>query len=126
MDAFDAPADQLRAWIRGLLSQATDHKVAEPTRAIMWNRTTLAADQEVEARAAESLVWALLEDPLRALGSRRPDTDAYFIGRTVFGVLNDALHAPVPPTLDELSFVEELCIAGVTALADAARDPGGK
>jgi AcrR family transcriptional regulator len=117
MAAVDDPVDQLRAWIRGLLSQATDPKVAEPTRAIMWNRTTLAADQESEARAAESLVWSLLTQPLEALGSRRPDTDAYFIGRTVFGVLNDALHASEPPALDDLSFVEELCIAAVTALA---------
>ena len=118
MEAFDDPADQLRAWIRGLLSQATDPKVAQPTRAVMWNRTTLAADQETEARAAESLVWSLLEPPLQALGSRRPETDAYFVGRAVFGVLNDALQAPEPPTLDDLSFVEELCLAAVTGSAD--------
>jgi hypothetical protein len=100
-----------------VLAQATKPEVADATRAITWNRTNLAIDQEGAARSAESLVWALLVDPLRTLGSRRPESDAYFIGRAVFGVMTDALWAPDPPTTEDLRFVEELCIAGVTALA---------
>jgi AcrR family transcriptional regulator len=117
MEGHDDPVDQIRTWIRGVLAQATDPKVAQPTRAITWNRSMLAVDQETAARSAESLVWALLVDPLRALGSGRPESDAYFIGRAVFGVMTDALWAPDPPSTSELAFVEEICIAGVTTLA---------
>jgi AcrR family transcriptional regulator len=118
MEGHDDPVDQIRTWIRGVLAQATDPKVAQPTRAIMWNRSMLAIDQESAARSAESLVWALLVEPLRALGSRRPDSDAYFVGCSVFGVMTDALWAADPPVADDLVFVEELCLAAVTALAD--------
>jgi AcrR family transcriptional regulator len=114
MDMFDDPLDQVRAWVRAVLSQGTDPKVAEPTRALTWSRNALAADRETAARQAESLVWALLERPLAVLGRRQPRQDAYLIGRLVFGVLTEVLWSDEPTTNDELEFVADFCIAAVT------------
>ncbi len=114
MAPFADPLDRVRAWVLAVLSQGTDPKVAEPTRALTWSRHGLAADQETAARQADSLVWALLEAPLAALGRPQPRQDAYLIGRLVFGVLTEVLWSDEPPTLDELDFVPAFCLAAIT------------
>jgi len=118
MATFDDPLDQVRAWVGAVLSQGTDPKVAEPTRALTWSRNALAADHETSARQAESLVWALLEAPLEALGRPHPRQDAYLIGRLVFGVLTEVLWSDEPTTNDELEFVTDFCLGAVTNQAD--------
>jgi AcrR family transcriptional regulator len=115
MAAFDDPAEQVRAWVRAVLSQGTDPKVAAPTRALTWNRNALDADRAVAARQAESLVWALLARPFAQLGSSEPQQDAYLVGRLVFGVLTDVLWSDEDTTLDDLDVVTEFCLAAVTA-----------
>jgi AcrR family transcriptional regulator len=115
MEAFaNDPVAQVREWTRAVLSQGTDPKVAEPTRAIAWNRNALAVDREAAARRAESMVWALLEAPVAALGSARPREDAYLIGQLVFAVLAEVLGSDEATTLDELEFVGDFCVAAVT------------
>ncbi len=114
MDMFDDPLDQVRAWVQAVLSQGTDPKVAEPTRALTWSRNALAADHETSARQAESLVWALLEQPLAALGRPHPRQDAYLIGRLVFGVLTEVLWSDEPTSNAELEFVTAFCLGAVT------------
>lgn len=113
MQAHDDPVDQIREWVAAVLTQATDPKVAEPTRAVAWNRNVLAADRESAARRAESLVWAQLVPPLTALGREHPRQDAYLIGKAVFGVLAEALWSDEPADRDELDFVADFCVAAV-------------
>jgi AcrR family transcriptional regulator len=115
MAAHDDPVDQIRAWVAAVFAQVTDPKVAEPTRAVAWNRNVLDADRESAARAVESLVWAQLEPPLAALGRAQPRQDAYLIGKLVFGVLTEALWSDEAPSEAELAFVADFCVAGVTA-----------
>jgi AcrR family transcriptional regulator len=121
MAAFEDPLDQVRAWVHAVLSQGTDPKVAEPTRAVAWNRNVLAADREDAARRAESLVWGLLVEPLTRLGRAEPRQDAYLIGRLVVGVLTDILWSDEPTTTDEVDVVADFCIAAVTMTR-----PGGR
>jgi AcrR family transcriptional regulator len=123
MAAFDDPLDQVRAWVGGVLSQATDPKVAEPTRAVAWNRNALAADRETAARQAESLVWALLERPLADLGCEQPRREAYLIGGLVLGVLTEVLWSDEATTSRELDFVADFCIAAVANRAGAQAGP---
>jgi AcrR family transcriptional regulator len=113
MDAVDDPAAKVRVWIRRVLLQATDEKVARPTRAVHWNRTVLAHDAEVAAARAERGVWALLVEPLRRLGAAAPEADAYFIGKLVFSVLVEMLWSAEPVPLDDLDHVEAFCLAAV-------------
>ena len=114
MAAFDDPFDQVRAWVHAVLAQGTDPKVAEPTRAVAWNRNVLAADREDAARRAESLVWGLLEAPLADLGRAEPRRDAYLIGRLVVGVLTDVLWSEEVITGDEVDQVADFCISAVS------------
>jgi AcrR family transcriptional regulator len=114
MASFDDPLEQVRAWVHAVLAQGTDPKVAEPTRAVTWNRNVLAADREDAARRAESMVWALLETPLGRLGRAEPRQDAYLIGRLVIGVLSDVLWSDEVITVDEVDLVADFCIAAVT------------
>jgi AcrR family transcriptional regulator len=114
MSLVDDPVDQVRAWIRGVLSQAADPAVAEPTRAVAWNRTVINSDAVEDARRAESMIWALLEKPFAALGVPEPANTAYLVGCMVFAVLNDGLWADPPPTLEDLAFVTDFVLASVT------------
>jgi len=122
MSGRDTPAEQVRAWIRGVLSQATDPEVAHATRAITWNGNALSGEADVEARRTSARVWEVLEAPLREAGSPDPARDSYLIGRLVFAVLFDALWAEEPPQAHDLAFVEEFCLAGLAAGASGASD----
>lgn len=113
MSLLDDPAARVRAWVRGVLSQAADPVVAEPTRAVAWNRTVINSEAVEDARRAESLIWALLEEPLAALGVAEPANEAYLVGCMVFAVLNDGLWADPPPTLDDLAFVTDFVLARI-------------
>jgi AcrR family transcriptional regulator len=114
MSLVPDPADQVRAWVRGVLSQVTDPAVAEPTRAVAWNRTVINSDAVEDARRAESMIWALLEEPFAALGVDEPANEAYLVGCMAFAVLNDGLWADPPPTLHDLAFVTDFVLARLT------------
>jgi AcrR family transcriptional regulator len=121
MARHDEPVDKVRAWVTGVLSQSTNRKVAEPTRAVIWNRNGVDVDAEDAARRADSMVWALLEAPLEELGSADPAGHAYLIGKLVVAVQVEALWADPPPTTDELAFVADFCLAAVTAHEGSSR-----
>ena len=109
------PERKVRIWVKGVLSQATDEKVARPTRAVSWNRGDLASEADGVVRRSDSMIWQLLEAPLAELGSNDPQRDAYLVGKLVFSVLIEALWADPPPTAEELEFVQDFCLAGVSA-----------
>jgi AcrR family transcriptional regulator len=113
MAALEEPVEQIRAWVAGVLAQATDPAVAAPTRAVAWNRGSIAAEADGLAREADRLSYHLLEAPLAALGRPDPAADAYLIGTLVFRVLTDALAADPPPTAADLAFVADFCLAAV-------------
>jgi AcrR family transcriptional regulator len=110
---IDDPREQIRVWIRGVLSQAADPAVAAPTRAVAWNRGALDAAADTDARGAEPMIWALLEAPFAALGAEDPPAAAYLTGRLVFAVLIDVLWAEPAPPLSDLDFVTSFVLARV-------------
>jgi AcrR family transcriptional regulator len=113
MGKAKAPADQIRVWIRGVLSQATDPAVAAATRAVVWNAETRAMGPAAAQAQSESLAWNLLVPALEALGRADPASDAYLVGKLVFGVLAEALWAEPPPTAEEVRPVEDFCLAAI-------------
>jgi AcrR family transcriptional regulator len=117
MAVVDDPAEKVRTWVRVVLQQALDPRIAEPTRAVTANRNVLVGQADSDARRAESLVWQLLIDPLTAAGCAEPRVSAYLIGKLTFAVMLEALWADDPPTDDEIGFVEDFCLA---ALPDPA------
>jgi AcrR family transcriptional regulator len=114
MSTVDDGAEKVRVWIRGVLSQAADPAVAQPTKAVAWNRTVIGTDAIEDSRRSEAMIWALLEEPLSELGVADPAREAYLVGCLVFAVLNDGLWADPAPTLDDLAFVTDFVLARVT------------
>lgn len=113
MASVVGPREQIRTWIRGVLSQAADPQIAAPTRAVAWNRGTLDAAADTDARGAEPMIWALLEAPFADAGVEDPSANAYLVGRLVFAVLDDVLWADPAPALSELAFVADFVLARV-------------
>jgi AcrR family transcriptional regulator len=89
------PASKLRAWVLGVLSQASNPAVARATRAVLWNRRQLPAGMGGQGRPGA--MDQLLVEPLRALGSVDPERDAAAISAVVFGRLDTFLWV-APPT----------------------------
>lgn len=109
------PLEKVRIWVRVVLHQAIDPRIAGPTRAVTANRNVLVGQADSDARRAESLVWELLVDPVSAIGCPDPRRRAYLVGKVTFAVMLEAMWADDPPTSDELRFVEDFCLAGLLA-----------
>jgi AcrR family transcriptional regulator len=110
MEKVEDPFDKIRAWIEGVLSQASIPSVARSTRAVMWNLRQLPAQTAGRARPAE--MDRLLVGPLKAVGSADPERDAEVISAMVFGRLDGFLWV-APPTDDDVAHVIGFCLAGI-------------
>lgn len=115
MAAVDDPAEKVRIWVRVVLQQAIDPRIAVPTRAVTSNRNVLVGQADSDARRAESLVWEMLVEPVAATGCSDPRRRAYLIGKVTFAVMLEALWTEETPSEDDLRFVEGFCLAGLAA-----------
>ncbi|MBV9484708.1 MAG: TetR/AcrR family transcriptional regulator [Frankiaceae bacterium] len=101
------PQGQLRRWVDGVLSQA-DGETGNRTLAVLWNGGEVAdaAGRHFAARP----VAALLREPLRALGSKRPELDAALVAHAVLGCLSDHLWERTRPSAAERKRILEFCL----------------
>ncbi|HEY6531729.1 MAG TPA: TetR/AcrR family transcriptional regulator [Acidimicrobiales bacterium] len=67
MDKADGPADEVAAWIRGMLVQAADPEAARRARPFVANLYRLAVSFPDEYRAARDSLIELLVEPVRHL-----------------------------------------------------------
>ena len=104
------PEDAVRRWITAVLSQAANPKVAERTRAVLWNLQQLPRDARGESMRPP--LADLLVEPLQELGSPDPERDAAVIGDIAFGRLDHHLWGP-KATERDVNHVVEFCLAGV-------------
>jgi AcrR family transcriptional regulator len=104
------PQDAVRMWIIAMLSQAANPKVAERTRAVVWNLQRL--PQETRGAPVRPQMARLLVDPLAELGSPDPERDAAVIADIAFGRLEHHLWGP-KATPDDVSHVIGFCLAAV-------------
>lgn len=107
------PAAQLRRWIEGVMSQASDPVVAEQTRAVLWNGSRV-GDQarEVAGSGYEPLTDLLLE-PLAALGSTDAARDAATIGHAAMGRMESLLWQRSSPSAADVDHLVRFCLAAV-------------
>ena len=101
MGGAATPADQVRAWIEGVLAQAADPRAARRTRPFVAGEDRLAERfPEDHAALADQLV-SLLVPPLTALAGGDPGDrarhDAEAVYRLTFATLRDHLLARRPP-----------------------------
>jgi AcrR family transcriptional regulator len=101
-----APAEQIRRWVEGVLSQARGD-VAETTLAVMVNAGGTTAGRMRQYPSADVLA-TLLVGPLSELGSTAPELDAAFVADGVIGRLNHLLWQRRAPTRAEVTRTVEL------------------
>ncbi len=103
------PIDQLRVWIRGVLSQARP-AVAAPTRAALAAFRLLPADSQVRQKPPAGM--DVLTEVLTRLGSSDPGRDANAIGLLTFGRLDQLLWSGPASKADE-EYVFDFCAAAL-------------
>lgn len=109
------PTGQIRRWIQGVMSQATDAEVAHSTRAVLWNGARVGDRSRPEGIAAYAELAGLLLHPLAAVGSGDPARDAATICEAVVGRMQAFLWRSRAPTRSDITHLVRFCMAGVTA-----------
>jgi AcrR family transcriptional regulator len=114
MDKEPAPADQVRRWVAGVLSQ-TAGTTAAATVAVLWNGSRFDAAVAPGSQSTTAPLAALLHEPLAALGSPAPELHASLVSQAVVGTVSQHLWARTQPTRREVDQITRFCLAAVGA-----------
>jgi hypothetical protein len=119
-------ADRLRAWIEGVLAQATNTAAAARTRPWVLSEQHLSAVFSEEQQSSVDLLIGLLHEPVRGL-RRGPGTSsseqvaflATMVYRLTFATLRAHLAAGTKPAKEEVALLVSFCLQGARS-----RSPG--
>lgn len=103
-----APEEQVRRWVEGVLAQSVDADVAATTLGVLWNSAGIA-----DPPAAARELATLLHEPFAALGSADPELHATLAAHALVGVLSDHLWRRSRPTRVETERVLDFCLGAV-------------
>lgn len=109
------PRAKVRRWVEGVMAQAADPAVAEPTRAVLWNGGRIGDRVRGTAGAGYEPLAELLRAPLAALGSADPDRDAAVAAHAVMGRMQEFLWRRERPTAPDIDHVVRFTLAAVGA-----------
>ncbi|MBO0854850.1 MAG: TetR/AcrR family transcriptional regulator [Nocardia sp.] len=109
MSRRSAPAERVREWVEGVLSQGVG-EVAANTRAVMWNAGGLAQGLVTGPAPANARLATLLHEPFAELGCAEPESDALLAAHATVGALSDALWHRVDPTPADIDRVTAFCL----------------
>ncbi|HEY6428418.1 MAG TPA: TetR/AcrR family transcriptional regulator [Acidimicrobiales bacterium] len=114
------PPDQVRAWIEGVLAQASNAAVATRTRPWALSEQRLAELFPREHEASVELLIDLLREPIARLQGRgkkaAPGQDApTLVYQLTFAVLRDHLVARTKPDAGETDALVAFCLRGAGA-----------
>ena len=115
-----SPADQVRAWVEGVLAQAANEGAAARTRPWVLSEQRLGELFPEQQQASVDLLVELLVDPIarlhRTKGKKaQASTLATMVYRLTFSVLAAQLAAGSRPDARESALLVEFCLRGVTA-----------
>jgi AcrR family transcriptional regulator len=96
-----SPEARIRCWVEGVMAQA-DEDVAATTVAVLWNAGSVGDGVASGRHFASGPMAVLLAEPMRELGSDRPELDAKLVSHAVLGTLSDHLWRRTQPTAAEL------------------------
>jgi AcrR family transcriptional regulator len=107
------PKGELRRWVEGIMSQASNREVAEATRAVLWNGLQVGDASRRDTTSSYGPIAALLHEPLVALGRRDPERDASVLVQAVMGRMQDFLWRRVQPTEGDVAHLVTFCLGAV-------------
>jgi AcrR family transcriptional regulator len=116
MAKASTPAEKVRSFVAGVMSQAVDEEIAATTRAVLWNGGTLTEQLGSSRNSPAASLAPRLREPFAQLGSRDPDADAMLAAHAAVGRLSDYLSQRVQPTRAEIEHITEFCLAAVTPI----------
>jgi len=99
------PAAQIEAWVRGVLTQATDRTAARQSAAIIRQMGKRADD---DAEQLEPL-RALLREAVRRAGSRHVNLDTHAVFDLTFGALRRHSEQGTAPSRAECAHIARFC-----------------
>ena len=114
------PDTRLRAWIEGVLAQASNPGAADRTRPFVVNQARLAEAYPVEQQTSVDLLTeqlaSILKDRGRARGARREELrrDAEAIYEMVFGTLHRHLLHRTRPTAAEVDHLVRFTVRALS------------
>jgi len=113
------PADRVRAWIEGVLTQAVDARAAARTRPWVLNEPRLADLFPDQHQASVDLLVDLLFEPVARLQKKKSKGDdvgglATLVYRLTFTTLRAHLAADTKPGAVESEVLVGFCLRGVT------------
>ena len=126
MQRSTVPTEQVRAWIQGVLAQASNTTAASRTRPWVMSEQRLSELFPDEQRTSVDLLIGLLDEPINRLqgasGGRagaggRDDavhTTAIMVYRLAFATLRSHLAAGTKPSAGETEELVAFCLRGVT------------
>ena len=115
MNRATTAADRVRAWIEGVLAQASDTRAAGRTRPFVTDQDRLAEAFPREQQASVDLLVDLLAGAIVALhgSANRRATTPWSCYRTVFATLRDHLIHATRPTAAETDHLVRFCLDGI-------------
>jgi AcrR family transcriptional regulator len=121
MTASADPAAQVRAWVEGVLAQASTARAAARTRPWALSEQRLAELFPREQQASVDALVGLLARPVGRLRAGAPSTSkdadamASMVYQLTFAVLRSHLVADTRPGAGETGILVDFCLKGVTA-----------
>ncbi len=103
------PEGRLRAWIAGVMAQASNPQVADQTRAVLWNGSSLGdrgRDRTVPHRS-------LLADAVGDLSVAQPERATAVVFLATMNLMEEFLWRREAPTVDDVEHLVAFCLAGV-------------
>jgi AcrR family transcriptional regulator len=114
MQRVSTPDARVRAWIEGVLAQATDVRAAGRTRPFVTDQDRLAEAFPREQQASIDLLVDLLASTIVSLhGRANARDDAVVVYRAVFATLRDHLIHGTRPTAADTDHLVRFCLQGI-------------
>jgi AcrR family transcriptional regulator len=106
----DEPAEQVEAWIRGVLAQVIDRRAARQSRAIIRNLGDQATAETGEGGLND--IRDVLRTAIRATGSRQVELDTNAVFDLAFAALRRHAQVGTAPSPAECDHLVRFCLAG--------------
>jgi AcrR family transcriptional regulator len=114
MQRATTPEARVRAWIEGVVAQASDSRAAGRTKPFVADQDRLAEAFPREQQASVDLLVDLLAAAIVPLhGAANARDDAVVVYRAAFGTLRDHLVHGTRPTAGETDHLVQFCLAGI-------------
>ena len=115
MDKAGNAREQVAEWVVGVLDQARNPSIAEPTRALLAQRQAVTQAGDVRWSSAADRLREPLTPVLEAMGRRHPERDSVLIAEAVVALLLRHLQGDLALGNDEVSHTVSFVLAALDA-----------